>query len=87
MSKFFIVANACEYTGQPVAGTIEVYITIGDAMEALKASDENDPGQYAQMWCQKDGGGFKATYGVDEGVVYNIYQVYTFNEESLAVGV
>ena len=83
MSRFFIVANACEDSGYPVPGTIEVYVTLVDAMEALRVSDENDPGQYAQIWTQRDRGGFEATHGIDEGVVhaFRVRGMYVVNEE------
>ena len=83
MSRFFIVANACEDSGYPAPGTIEVYVTLVDAMEALRVSDENDPGQYAQIWTQRDRGGFEASYGIDEGVVhaFRVRGMYVVNEE------
>jgi hypothetical protein len=78
MSRFFIVADACEDTGYPVTGTIEVYVTLVDAIEALRVSD----GQYAQIWTQRECGGFEASHGIHEGVVhaFTFRGMYVVNE-------
>jgi hypothetical protein len=71
MREFFVVANGCEYTGNPVAGTMQVFTDRDEAYEAVRASEREDPGQYAQVWAQRPEGGFKAVAMVeDDEVVY-----------------
>jgi hypothetical protein len=69
MREFFVVANACEYTGHPVAGTMEVFTNRAEAEAAMVRSEQEDPGQFAQMWAQCEGGGFRAVAFAPEGVV------------------
>jgi hypothetical protein len=71
MTEFFIVANGCEYTGNPVAGTIQVFTNRDEAYVAVRASEREDPGQYAQVWMQMTDGGFAAVAMVEEDeIVY-----------------
>ena len=71
MREFFVVANGCEYTGNPVAGTMQVFTNREEAYEAVRQSEREDPGQYAQFWVQRPDGGFKAVAMVEnDEVVY-----------------
>jgi len=69
MREFFVVANACEYTGNPVAGTMQVFTNRAEAEAAMVRSEQEDPGQFAQMWVQREDGGFRAAACVEEGQV------------------
>jgi hypothetical protein len=70
-NPFFVVANACEYTGNPVAATMQVFTEREDAYEAVRAMERADPGQMATVWVERPVGGFKAVAMVeDDAVVY-----------------
>jgi len=70
-NPFFVVANACEYTGNPVAATMQVFTEREDAYEAVRAMERADPGQMARMWVERLVGGFTAVAMVeDDAVVY-----------------
>jgi len=72
-TPFFIVAIRCEYTGNPVAATMQVFSDREDAYEAVRAYERADPGQGAQVWVEQPVGGFKAVAMVenDEVVYFN----------------
>ena len=68
---FYIVAIRCEYTGNPVAATMQVFSEWYDAYEAVRAMERADPEQGAQVWVERPVGGFKAVAMVeDDAVVY-----------------
>jgi len=70
-NPFFIVAIACEYTGNPVAATMQVFACRVDAHEAVRNMERADPGQMATVWVERPVGGFKAVAMVeDNAVVY-----------------
>jgi len=70
-NPFFIVANACEYSGNPIAYTMQVFTDREDAYEAVRAYERADPGQGAMVWVERPVGGFKAVAMVeDDAVVY-----------------
>lgn len=70
-TPFYIVANRCEYSGNPVASTMQVFTERDDAYEAVRSMERADPGQMAQIWIERPVGGFKAVAMVeDDQVVY-----------------
>jgi hypothetical protein len=70
-NPFFIVAIACEYTGNPLASTMQVFTDRNDAYEAVRSMERADPEQGAQIWVERPVGGFKAVAMVeDDAVVY-----------------
>lgn len=70
-NEFYIVANACEYTGNPVASTMQVFSNRDDAYETVRMMERADPGQMATVWVERPVGGFKAVAMVeDDQVVY-----------------
>ena len=70
-NEFYIVAIRCEYTGNPVAATMQVFSERDDAYEAVRAMERADPEQGAQVWVERPVGGFKAVAMVeDDAVVY-----------------
>ena len=70
-NPFYIVANRCEYSGNPVASTMQVFTERDDAYEAIRAMERAAPGQMAQIWVERQVGGFKAVAMVEEDqVVY-----------------
>jgi hypothetical protein len=70
-NEFYMVAIACEYTGNPVASTMQVFTEREDAYEAVRAMERADPEQGAQIWVERPVGGFKAVAMVeDDAVVY-----------------
>jgi hypothetical protein len=70
-NPFFIVANACEYTGNPVAATMQVFTDRDQAYEEVRCMERADPGQMAMVWVERPVGGFKAVAMVeDDEVVY-----------------
>jgi len=70
-NPFYIVANACEYTGNPIAATMQVFTDREDAYDEVRAYERADPGQGAQVWVEQPVGGFKAVAMVEDGdVVY-----------------
>jgi len=72
MREFFVVANACEYTGNPVAGTMQVFTNRAEAEAAMVRSDQEDPGQFASMWAPREDGGFRVVAFADEGQVETV---------------
>ena len=69
--EFYMVAIACEYTGNPVASTMQVFTEREDAFEAVRAMERADPEQGAQVWVERPVGGFKAVAMVEnDHVVY-----------------
>lgn len=70
-NEFYMVAIACEYTGNPVAATMQVFTERDDAYEAVRMMERADPGQMATLWVELPVGGFKAVAMVeDDDVVY-----------------
>ncbi len=70
-NEFYMVAIACEYTGNPVAATMQVFTERDDAYEAVRMMERADPGQMATLWVELPVGGFKAVAMVeDDAVVY-----------------
>ena len=70
-TPFFIVANACEYTGNPIAATMQVFTEREAAYAEVRAYERADPGQMAQVWVERPVGGFTAIAMVeDDAVVY-----------------
>ena len=70
-NEFYIVAIRCEYTGNPVAATMQVFTDREEAYEAVRAMESADPEQGAQVWVERPVGGFKAVAMVeDDAVVY-----------------
>ena len=70
-NEFYIVAIRCEYTGNPVAATMQVFTDREEAYEAVRAMERADPEQGAQVWVERPVGGFKAVSMVeDDAVVY-----------------
>ena len=70
-NEFYMVAIACEYTGNPVASTMHVFTHRDDAYEAVRSMERADPGQMATVWVERPVGGFKAVATVeDDEVVY-----------------
>jgi hypothetical protein len=70
-NPFFIVANACEYRGNPIASTMQVFTDREDAYAEVRAMERADPGQMAMVWVERPVGGFKAVAMVeDDAVVY-----------------
>ena len=70
-NEFYIVAIRCEYTGNPVAATMQVFTDREEAYEAVRAMERADPEQGAQVWVERPVGGFKAVAMVeDDAVVY-----------------
>ena len=70
-NEFYIVALRCEYTGNPVAATMQVFSERDEAYEAVRAMERADPEQGAQVWVERPVGGFKAVAMVeDDAVVY-----------------
>ena len=70
-NEFYIVALRCEYTGNPVAATMQVFTERDDAYEAVRAMERADPGQMATLWVELPVGGFKAVaMVVDNAVEY-----------------
>ena len=70
-NEFYIVALRCEYTGNPVAATMQVFTDREEAYEAVRAMERADPEQGAQVWVERPVGGFKAVAMVeDDAVVY-----------------
>ena len=70
-NEFYIVAIRCEYTGNPIASTMQVFTDREEAYEAVRAMERADPEQGAQVWVERPVGGFKAVAMVeDDAVVY-----------------
>ena len=70
-NEFYIVAIRCEYTGNPIASTMQVFSERDEAYEAVRAMERADPEQGAQVWVERPVGGFKAVAMVeDDAVVY-----------------
>ena len=70
-NPFFIVAIRCEYRGNPIASTMQVFTDREEAYEAVRAMERADPEQGAQVWVERPVGGFKAVAMVeDDAVVY-----------------
>jgi hypothetical protein len=70
-NEFYIVANACEYTGNPVASTMQVFSDRDDAYETVRMMERAHPGQMATVWVELPVGGFKAVaMAEDDQVVY-----------------
>ena len=70
-NEFYIVAIRWEYTGNPIASTMQVFTDREEAYEAVRAMERADPEQGAQVWVERPVGGFKAVAMVeDDAVVY-----------------
>lgn len=69
MREFFVVAQACEFTGNPVAGTMQVFTDRQEAVQAMFRMEDEDPGQSATTWCQREDGGFSVTACMLDGEV------------------
>jgi len=70
MTDFYIVAQGCEYTGNPVTSTIQVFTDIKQAEKALIVMEEEDPGQYSQLFARnRETGRFECVADVEDGEV------------------
>jgi hypothetical protein len=69
MREFFVVAQACEFTGNPVAGTMQVFTDRQTAVQAMFRMEDEDPGQGATTWSSSHTGGFSVTAFMVDGEV------------------